>query len=52
MFTYRVTGPDAVEHEATVINDDDPPVPMVAPGMAAVTLLGAGLLTAVRRHRA
>jgi hypothetical protein len=55
-FTYRVTGPDGVEHEATVTitvtEDDEPPVPMVAPGMAAVTLLGASLLTAVRRRRA
>ena len=54
-FTYRVTGPDGVEYEATVtvtITDEDGNTPMIAPGMAAVTLLGAGLLTAIRRRRA
>jgi MYXO-CTERM domain-containing protein len=55
-FTYRVTGPDGVEYEATVTitvtEDEEPPVPLVAPGTAAVTLLGAGLLTAIRRRRA
>ncbi|MFI2363963.1 cadherin-like domain-containing protein [Promicromonospora sp. NPDC019610] len=53
-FTYRVTGPDGVEHEATVTitvtDDDEPPVPMVAPGLAVAGLLGAGLLAAVRRR--
>ncbi|MFI2363962.1 Ig-like domain-containing protein [Promicromonospora sp. NPDC019610] len=54
-FTYRVTGPDGVEHEATVTitvtDDDEPPVPMVAPGLAVAGLLGTGLLGAVRRRR-
>lgn len=55
-FTYRVTGPDGVEHEATVTitvtEDDEPPVPLITPATAVGTLLGAGLLTAVRRRMA
>lgn len=54
-FTYRVTGPDGVEVEATVtiiVTEEEPPVPMVAPGMALIALAGTGLVAAVRRRKA
>jgi MYXO-CTERM domain-containing protein len=55
-FTYRVTGPDGVEHEATVTitvtEEEEPPVPMISPAFALAGLAGTGLLAAVRRRRA
>jgi hypothetical protein len=55
-FTYRVTGPDGVEHEATVtvtVTEDEPGIPLVAPGAAAFAgLLGLGGLGLYRRKEA
>jgi hypothetical protein len=52
--TLPVTGPDGVEVEATVtitVTDaDEPPVPMIAPAIAVVGLLGGAALLG-RRHR-
>gem|GEM_PF-1758416 len=55
-FTYRVTGPDGVEVEATVTvtvtEGDEPSVPMVPGGVAAAGLLGlVGAGTACMRGR-
>ncbi|WP_322645561.1 Ig-like domain-containing protein [Oerskovia flava] len=56
-FTYRVTGPDGVEVEATVTvtvtEDPDAGVPLVAGGLAVAGLLGLGGIGAARtiRHR-
>ncbi|WP_265522741.1 Ig-like domain-containing protein [Oerskovia flava] len=51
-FTYRVTGPDGAEVEATVTitvtEEDEPPVPMVAGGLAVAGLLGLGGVGAAR----
>jgi MYXO-CTERM domain-containing protein len=55
-FTYRVTGPDGVEHEATVTitvtEAPKPGGPMIAPAFALAGLAGAGLVAAIRRRKA
>jgi hypothetical protein len=54
-FTYRVTGPDGVEVEATVTitvtEEEEPAVPMIAPVFAIAGLLGGGTLLSRRRPR-
>ncbi len=54
-FTYRVTGPDGVEVEATVTvtvtEDPDAGVPLVAGGLAVAGLLGLGGIGAARTIR-
>ncbi|WP_265522738.1 Ig-like domain-containing protein [Oerskovia flava] len=54
-FTYRVTGPDGVEVEATVTvtvtEDPDAGVPLVAGGLAVAGLLGLGGIGAARTLR-
>ncbi|WP_265522735.1 Ig-like domain-containing protein [Oerskovia flava] len=54
-FTYRVTGPDGVEVEATVTvtvtEDPDAGVPLVAGGLAVAGLLGLGGIGAARSLR-